>query len=88
MLNERFVAIYNKNILMILQSDYPPDIRLTKEMKTLLLAGFTIYLLCNNNKRFVQQEVIAGTHVHRLKKYSWLPAGMAKMIRPSAFWKI
>ena len=38
-----------KHILMILQADYPPDIRLTKEIAALTEQGYKVFLLCNNN---------------------------------------
>ncbi len=36
-----------KRILMLLQSDFPPDIRLEKEIKSLSLAGFSVLVVCN-----------------------------------------
>ena len=36
-----------KKILMLLQSEFPPDIRLEKEIKSLNQEGFEVTLLCN-----------------------------------------
>jgi glycosyltransferase involved in cell wall biosynthesis len=38
----------NKKILMILQSEFPPDIRLEKEIRALNKAGFKVVLFCNS----------------------------------------
>jgi hypothetical protein len=40
----------NKKILMLLQSDFPPDIRVEKEIKALSQAGYRISILSNNKK--------------------------------------
>jgi len=40
-----------KKILMILQSEFPPDIRLEKEIKSLSLAGYSIRVVCNQYER-------------------------------------
>jgi glycosyltransferase involved in cell wall biosynthesis len=81
-----------KNILMILQSDYPPDIRLTKEIKALTNAGYIVHLLCNNSKNFAIDEEVDGAHVHRLSRFSKLPFRLAKLLRLPLFfsplWRI
>lgn len=73
------------NILMILQSDYPPDIRLNKEFKTLIKAGYHIFLLCNNNKNFPQTEKLNGATIIRLPKFSFLPFTVQKFLRLPTF---
>jgi len=40
-----------KKILMILQSEFPPDIRLEKEIKSLSKSGFLIRVVCNQYKK-------------------------------------
>ena len=72
-------------ILMLLQSEYPPDIRLTKEIKALVGAGYTVHLLCNNGKKRVTAEVVDGAHVHRLPVFSGLPFRVAKLVRMPLF---
>ncbi len=42
-------------ILMLLQSEFPPDIRLEKEIKSLFQNGFEVTLLCN---QFVKGKVL------------------------------
>ena len=37
----------NKNILMISQAPFPPDIRLEKEIKSLSEAGYKVLVICN-----------------------------------------
>jgi len=43
-------------ILMILQSEFPPDIRLEKEIKSLSLAGFSVRVVCNQYKKDLNLE--------------------------------
>jgi len=43
-------------ILMILQSEFPPDIRLEKEIKSLSLAGFSVRVVCNQYKKELNPE--------------------------------
>ena len=40
----------NKKILMLLENSFPPDIRVEKEAKSLLEAGFDLGLVCANGK--------------------------------------
>jgi len=42
--------IKNKKILMLLESSFPPDIRVEKEAKALLEAGFNLSLVCAEGK--------------------------------------
>ena len=41
---------------MILQSEFPPDIRLEKEIKSLSLAGFSVRVVCNQYKKDLNPE--------------------------------
>jgi len=45
-----------KKILMILQSEFPPDIRLEKEIKSLSLAGFSVRVVCNQYEKDLNPE--------------------------------
>ena len=48
--------ILKKNILMISQGTFPPDIRLEKEIKSLFGAGYKVLVVCNQyNKEFNSQ---------------------------------
>jgi len=61
----------SKNILMILQSDYPPDIRITKEMKALCNEStHNVYLLCNNKAGRQRSEKLDDANIIRLKSYN------------------
>jgi glycosyltransferase involved in cell wall biosynthesis len=59
-------------LLMILQDDFPPDIRLEKEIKS-LQDRFDVYLLCNNKGALALTENYSGATVIRLNKLTWLP---------------
>lgn len=76
---------FSKNILMLLQSDYPPDIRITKEAKTLLNHGYNVTLLCNNNKQLPVEENVEGTQVIRLSGLSFIPFKISKLVRLPLF---
>ncbi|OQX89072.1 hypothetical protein B6D60_00135 [candidate division KSB1 bacterium 4484_87] len=61
---------YKANILMVLQSDFPPDIRLEKEIDALTQNGYQVYLLCNNKKNLPRFETINGNfHIIRLPRF-------------------
>jgi glycosyltransferase involved in cell wall biosynthesis len=56
-------------LLMLLQKDFPPDIRVEKEAKSLIKAGFEVHLLCKNSIS-KEDEKIQGIAVHRIKPRS------------------
>jgi len=63
-----------KNIGMVLQSDFPPDIRVEKEAKALLEAGYNVFILAEQHKGQKREEVVKGARVRRVKittKYSY-----------------
>ena len=55
-----------KNIGMILQSKFPPDIRVEKEARSLIKAGFSLYLLCMDGGEAKKEEIINGIFVKRI----------------------
>lgn len=57
-------------ICMVLQADFPPDIRVEKEAKALLAAGHQVHLVCRNKQRQEQHEQVNGIQVHRLENIS------------------
>ncbi|MCK4396248.1 glycosyltransferase family 4 protein [candidate division WOR-3 bacterium] len=74
---------------MILQSDFPPDIRVEKEARTLLEDGHTIDLLCNNYSGLAMEDTFYGIRVHRLKN---IPFGkiinIPLFLNPVWLWRI
>ena len=60
------MAAERHHILMILQADYPPDIRLTKEIGALTAHGFRVFLLCHNKANKARFEEVDGAAVLRL----------------------
>jgi len=70
-----------RNILMLLQTEFPPDIRLAKEIKALNANGYTVHILCNNNTNKPLQEKVQGAFVHRLPVFDHLPAKLQKIKR-------
>lgn len=69
---------------MILQADFPPDIRLEKEIST-LRHRFRILLLCNNGQQQAREEALEGVSVFRLPGFSSLPARLATLLRLPLF---
>jgi glycosyltransferase involved in cell wall biosynthesis len=59
----------SKHILMILQADYPPDIRLTKEIDALTGRGYKVFLLCNNKSDQPRVAEVDGATVLRLRHW-------------------
>jgi glycosyltransferase involved in cell wall biosynthesis len=75
----------NKRILMILQSEYPPDIRLEKEIKSLVEHGYQVVLLSNNKSKLPRIERINGALVCRLPFYKGLPAELSALFNVPLF---
>ena len=53
-------------ILMLLQKDFPPDIRVEKEANTLIRAGHEVHLFCKNNHK-QDEEIVQNIFVKRVK---------------------
>lgn len=52
-----------KKACMILDTSFPPDIRVEKEARTLIREGYEVHLLCIGEKN--QTEIVRGIVVHR-----------------------
>ncbi len=70
---------------MVLQSDYPPDIRVSKEMKALTAANNELFLLCNNKSGFARTENLDGATIIRLNSHASLPAKLRSLINVPLF---
>ncbi len=53
------------NILMVLEVDFPEDIRVSKEIKTLQDAGHTVSLACYTMRKREKKEVVDGLTIYR-----------------------
>lgn len=53
-------------VCMVLQGDFPPDIRIEKEARTLIQAGHEVHLVCRNKKMQDAEVIIEKINVHRL----------------------
>ncbi|MBN2411860.1 glycosyltransferase family 4 protein [candidate division KSB1 bacterium] len=51
---------------MILQTDFPPDIRVEKEVKSLIKCGHHVHLVCKNVKRKESLSRVENFYIHRL----------------------
>lgn len=55
---------------MVLQGDFPPDIRVEKEARTLIAAGHEVHLVCRNKKMQETGATVEGLKVHRLPLFT------------------
>ncbi|MDX4059288.1 glycosyltransferase family 4 protein [Aliarcobacter skirrowii] len=58
----------NIKILMLLESSFPPDIRVEKEVNALIESGFDVDLICANNGTQTNIEIWNGMKIYRLPK--------------------
>jgi len=55
------------HIGMILTAPFPPDIRVEKEARSLIKAGFQVSLLCSTRESpYIREEIVQGIHVKRI----------------------
>ena len=54
---------------MILENDFPPDIRVEKEARSLIEAGHKVYLLCMQKKTGPSEEVVDNIFVRRIQGF-------------------
>lgn len=53
-------------ICMVLGTEFPTDIRVQKEGRTLIGAGHEVHLVCRNKSRRPVEDQLDGIHIHRL----------------------
>ena len=58
------------NVGMVLNAPYPADIRVAKEARSLVDAGYTVHLLCTNRGQEPTEEVVEGIRVARINGLS------------------
>ncbi len=79
-----------KNILMILQSDFPPDMRVQKEAVSLIKAGYNVTVLCDNRISQDRYAEFKRIKIIRMKHIQGLSGKLHKMINapmyPNPFW--
>ncbi len=54
-------------ILMLLDREFPPDIRVENEAHSLIQAGHEVHILCYDHQNKEQDEQIRGIFIHRFK---------------------
>lgn len=59
---------------MILQADFPPDIRVEKEISSLVSNGYEVHLVCKNVRNFPFEETRSNLIIHRLRLPKILPS--------------
>ena len=68
------------NIGMVLNTPFPPDIRVEKEARSLIRAGHKVYLLTSLLENRPQQEDIDGITVKRISSIEQIPFVKRKLI--------
>jgi glycosyltransferase involved in cell wall biosynthesis len=56
---------FKMKILMILESEFPPDVRVENEMLALTEAGHKVHLACSSRKNRPEYEEIGSSVIHR-----------------------
>jgi len=75
------------NSLMLLQKEFPPDIRIEKEAGSLHKGGHSIILLCKGSGVRPREETVDGIHVCRIQPDLPLLRKLAGVpIFPNPFW--
>ncbi|MBD3288785.1 glycosyltransferase [candidate division KSB1 bacterium] len=79
-----------KNVLMILQSDFPPDMRVQKEALSLINAGYKVSIISDNRIKKPRRSNENGIDVFRMRHYSALGGKLHKIINapmyPNPVW--
>jgi glycosyltransferase involved in cell wall biosynthesis len=79
-----------KNILMILQSDFPPDFRVEKEALSLIKAGYKVTILCDNRIPKQRFSIEKGINIVRMRHYYSFSGRLNKFfnipIYPNPLW--
>jgi glycosyltransferase involved in cell wall biosynthesis len=57
--------VLKMKILMILESEFPPDVRVENEMLALAEAGHNVHLACSSRKNRPEYEQIGSSVIHR-----------------------
>lgn len=58
------------NVLMILQSDFPPDIRVEREANSLQKNGYHVSLLCDNRVERSRIDTYGGISIYRMRHFN------------------
>ncbi len=74
------------NILMVLQSDFPTDMRVEREAQSLIKAGHNVYLLCDNRIKRERFASIQNINVIRLPHRKYLHNWINIPIYPNPVW--
>src|SRR5664279_5405694 len=59
-------------ILMVLETEFPPDVRVENEMLALKAAGHEVHLACSTRKKRPEKESFGKSTIHRKKITSFI----------------
>ena len=74
-----------RRVLMLLQSDFPPDMRVEKEALSLLARGYRVWILADNRSGRREYELYKGIDVHRLPRNVLGNSRLTKLLRTPAY---
>lgn len=74
-------------ILMLLDSEFPPDVRVENEAQTLIDAGYEVHMLCYTFSGKQSFEIYQGIHLHRFPIYKQLAKKMLGFLNQVPIYK-
>ncbi len=74
-----------KTILMLLDKEFPPDVRVRREAIAMIQAGYHVILLCRNLHKQKTSEIIHGIHIQRLPAFHIASTTIRKIISKPVF---
>jgi glycosyltransferase involved in cell wall biosynthesis len=78
-----------KNVLMLLSNPFRPDPRVHKEAKTLVIAGYSVTIICwDREQKYPREEVVDGIIVKRLGPKSSFEDTKTFLKTLPGFWKL
>ncbi len=75
-------------ILMLLDNEFPPDIRVENEALSLIKAGHEVHILSYNHGRRLPYELYLGIHVHRFDIHRQVAKKMLGLIHQVPLYKL
>lgn len=70
----------NHRVLMVLQSDFPPDMRVEKEALSLIASGYKVTILCDNRIKRPRRSNYKGINIRRMRHHSFFNGKLHRLI--------
>lgn len=73
------------HVLMILDKEFPSDVRVQREALALMSTGDTVSLVCRNRDGRPEREEVSGIEVRRLPRFRGLPGKLRSLLQKPFF---